>query len=369
MKTYLKLVFFLFINYNLFSQNTYYLEGTVGKSNIYMQITEYDNNYIEGNYFYQKSLKDIHLNGKYKDVYFTLYFGNDYGEEAFEEKFELEKINNKFTGKWVNKTGKTIPVSLKSINFTQYKKPIFKEFDDNLDLIKLNYLNFEQDSIQNYNNQQIIWYSESHCEAPFFRIGESFSTAKKNTINPILIDKHYEIALNQLSCSSPFSYNTGNGIEYSVSITFLNDNLLGYEIFSSYYCGGAHPDFGSEGNLINLHSGKKYELDEIIAFDTSVTKYSDDNFTLFSTYRNTYFAPILYELINLKQKFTQPEESEDYCDYTQLDIWNYPQWSFTEKGIEFTPVFPRVARNCEDTFLVEFESLKKYKHPNFPYNF
>ncbi|WP_130733491.1 hypothetical protein [Flavobacterium sp. J27] len=376
-----KILFFLLISWQIPAQNTYFLEGKLGKSIIYMEITEYDNNYIEGNYFYQTSLKDIRLNGKYNEDSYTLYFGNDYGEDFFEEKFELVKKESNFKGKWKNKAGKSINITLRTIDFDRFKKTFSTEIEEDLSLVKLNYLHFIQDSITIHKNQEIIWFKETHCEVPFFRLGNTFSEEIKNKINPILTSKHNKLVLNQLGCSSPFNYNTGTGIEYTTTLSYLTEDLLGFHIFSSYFCGGAHPDFGGEGNLIDLQTGKEFTLDEIIAFDTSVTVYSEKNFSRFAAYRNTYFAPKLFEIINLKENFETPkeekeeekeeenEEGEGFCNYTAITIWEFPEWNFTEKGIEFTPTFARFARNCQQPFLVEFEKIKTYKNPKFPYDF
>ena len=57
------------------------------------------------------------------------------------------------------------------------------------------------------------------------------------------------MAINQLSCSNYSAYNDAEGIDYSTSISYWDSNLLGFSNFSSYFCGGAHPDFGSTGYL------------------------------------------------------------------------------------------------------------------------
>lgn len=369
MKIYKQFLFLFLFGIPVFSQNTYLLEGTLGTATIFMEITEYENNYIEGNYFYQKSLKDIRLNGKFEETSYRLFFGNDYGEEEYQEKFELTKTKSEFSGQWKNKAGKTIAVRLNKIDFSKYKSFKNENSENNLDLVKLSLLNFTQDSISTYKNQEIIWLKETHCNAPFFRLGKTFSEETKKNINPVLVNIHEEMTLNQLSCSSPFSYNEGKGIDYSISIGYLDENLLGFQVFSSYFCGGAHPDFGGDGYLIDMHHGKRYDIDSIIAFDESVTSYGDENFEQFSTYRATFFAPKLFELINQKEKFGTANNEEDYCDYTEKEIWEFPQWNFTTKGIEFTPVFARVARSCEHPFLIDFKDLKPFKNTNFPYDF
>ena len=133
-------------------------------------------------------------------------------------------------------------------------------------------------------------------------------------------------------------------------------------------CGGAHPDFGSSGYLIDLNNGKQYGIDDILAFDKSVTGDKENNFDAFSKYRSTYFAPKLLAVLNSQEHFEKPKNDDDHCDYTNEEYWDFPSWNYTEKGIEFTPIFYRAARSCEESFLVPFEKLKKYKNPKFPYS-
>jgi hypothetical protein len=228
-------------------------------------------------------------------------------------------------------------------------------------------MEFKQDSVSKFHGKELIWYSEKHCYSPFFRLGNYFSEKSKSVINPILNTIQIQNSLAQLGCSSRFEYNTGDGIEYTVKINYLNENLLGFNIFSSWFCGGAHPDFGGQGYLLDLNNGKEYEIDDILAFDKTVTNEKQGGFDAYSAYRQNFFAPKIFELINNYTQLTNDAERD--CDYTDLEIWNFPSWNITEEGIEFTPSFYRAARACEDSFLVPFESLKQFKNPKFLYNF
>lgn len=350
-----------------FSQTSYYLEGKLGKSTIYMSLHDYDNK-LECRYFYQNSLKDIVLRGNRTKSVFEVAF-KDLSTEKTIEKFELTQLKNRhFKGFWMDEKGKKIAVELLPINFSKYSNPNFK-IDNKTDRIKLTFISFKQDSTSQYKGKEIIWYSEKHCNSPFFRVGDHFSEKTKSILNPILNQIHLQNTLYQLNCSSQFDYSEGSGIEHDISIDYLNENLIGFEIYRYWDCGGAHPDFGGSGYLIDLNNGTQYEIDDIIAFDPSVTTEEKNGFEAFSNYRNTFFAPKLLELINEKEHFEKPkDDSEDYCDYTETEYWNYPSWNFTEKGIQFTPHFYRAARSCEEPFLVPFEKLKKYKNNEFPYN-
>lgn len=369
-----KVFLFLFIMYSTISfcqDKIYYLEGTLGKSTIYMTLQVYksDNETnLNAVYFYKNSLKDIKLEAKLKDNNnYTFYFKPG---DIVTEKFYLKKSGNNFDGFWYDAKDKQLAVHLEPVNFDNYKSNLSIRFDDErLNLVKYKFLEFKKQKTTIYNNKEFVWYSEKHCDSDFFRLGNNFSEKNKTVINPILENIHIQTTLAQLNCSSSFEYSEGKGIEGRTTINFLNTNLLGFEMFSSYYCGGAHPDFGGSGYLIDLNNGKDYEIDDIIAFDKSVTTEEQSNFNNYSKYRSTYFAPKLLAVLNSEFHFEKPKnDDDDPCDYTNEEYWDFPSWSYTEKGIEFTPIFYRAARSCEESFLVPFEKLKKYKNPKFPYS-
>lgn len=373
-----KILLFLvvFQSFLVFSQDKiYYLEGTLAKSKIYMSINIFGSAAEDPNtnaiYFYQNSLKDIHLEGTKKNNVFTLIFKK---EDTIQEKFILKKVDNiNFEGTWSDAKGKSFPVKLTLIDFSNYKSTLPKDYydDEKLNLIKYKFLEFKKQKTTVYKNKEIVWYTEKHCNAPFFRLGDTFSEKNKNTVNPILEKIHIKNIIDQLNCSSDFNYNSGESITYDTSLTFLNNNLIGFKTSSEWYCGGAYPDNGTTGYLIDLNTGKNYEIDDIIAFDKSVTTEKESNFDSWVKYRKNYFAPKLYSIINSEQHFVKPKETdEEPCDLTNLDQWwGDETWVYTEKGIEFTPSFPHAMRACEETFLVQFEKLRKYKNPKFIYQF
>lgn len=371
------LLFFIFHSIIAFcqSQEDTYLEGTIAKSKIYMKIhifgsaTEEPN--ANGVYFYQNSLKDINFEGTQKNNVYTLVFKH---QDTILEKFVLKKVGNtNFEGTWSNRKGKSFPVKLSPIDFFNNKSTLPEDYagDEKFYLIKHKFLEFKKQKTTVYKNKQIFWYTEKHCDAPFFRLGDTFSEKSKNAVNPVLENIQIQNVISQLNCSSDWYYNTGGNIEYNTELTFLNSNLLGFKTSSSWYCGGAYPDNGTTGYLIDLNTGKNYEIDEIIAFDKSVTTEKESNFDTWVKYRENYFAPKLFALVNAEQHFVKPKDNEeDSCDMTDLDRWwGDETWVYTEKGIEFTPSFPHVIRACAETYLVPFQKLRKYRNPKFPYQF
>ncbi|MOA51998.1 hypothetical protein D3C78_1752160 [compost metagenome] len=39
--------------------------------------------------------------------------------------------------------------------------------------------------------------------------------------------------------------------------------------------------------------------------------------------------------------------AEVECAFSDPQLWDFPSWYFTAKGIYFDPIYPRVARACE----------------------
>lgn len=70
-RTQLLLFPFLLMVFPIFAMDSYHLEGTLGKSTIYMQFDDYTKDYpkeepriTDVRYFYASSLKDIPMEGK-----------------------------------------------------------------------------------------------------------------------------------------------------------------------------------------------------------------------------------------------------------------------------------------------------------------
>lgn len=358
MRSILLTIQLLILSTIVLAHKQYQLQGTIGTVSIYMNIDDYsddnpnDDRSLMGRYFYQSSLKDIVLWGNNKNNTYSLVVES--GVDEVSETFTLTRKGNSFEGKWVNSKGKMLPVVLTPIDIDNIKNPYANidyiekvKAEDSYNYARSSFVKLNRDSVSQMKDKSIIWFSEKHCDAPFFRLGNGFEKNQVAIINPVLDQIHFENILNQLSCSSSWNYSDGTGIEYTTSIDYLDNNLIGFEVFSSWFCGGAHPDFGGVGYLLDLNSGKSYDLKDIYEID----------------------AETIYKLINEQENFQKPASDDDYCDYTELEYWEYARWTISEDGVHFTPYFYRAARACEESFLVPFSKLRPYKEQDFPYNF
>lgn len=375
---------FLLCSLSVAAQKRYALEGKLGKHDILMFFSDYsetdgasnDPRMLDVCYFYKNSLKDIVLEGRREKNGFTFFFEDN---DTIFEKFTLtEKADLSLVGTWQGKNGKTLPVLLHPTSYTylseKYHWLDYDAADEPFSLAKAEWLSFRKDSSSIFKGKKIDWYTEVHCAAPMFRVADGYSKKELETINRKLERIHYQLAINQLGCAARYDYSDGKGMEISIELSYVDQNLFGFQINCFYFCGGAHPDVWHAGNLIDVHNGHEYELDEILAFDASVTTLKADKNGSFWTYRDAYFAPKLYALLDAQYHFKKPTVNadgleEDLCDYTELEYWSSVSWQYTPEGIFFIPYFYRAARSCEEPFLVSFDALRPFKNPKFPYRF
>jgi len=370
------------------ASDVYNLEGTLGKSKIYMRFEDYTGDYpdeelriLDVRYFYSSSLKDIVLEGTREGSTFTFYFELD--ETAFKEKFVINKdVKGNFSGTWQGSNGKTLkvllhPIQLKGIanNYDHLKLVQEYKQTNSFEYVRSSKLKFKTDSTTLFQGGKFRWLSETHCATFGFYLDSTFSQKTRDCVNPRLEEILVENAMNQLTCSSQWEYSSGTGIERSLSLNYLDKNLLSFTLFESWFCGGAHPDFGKSCYLLDLNTGKNYEFEELFAFDASSVVYdgTHDNFTQFNDYRSNFFAPKIVSLLLEQELISQDYNSEDDpCMelYNSPESWRYSDWEFTAEGIVFTPSVFRAARACEtETFLLPFSVLSKWKVNKFPYAF
>lgn len=336
---------------------------------------------LDVRYYYFSSLKDIVLEGRRNKNQFTFLFNEEGGK--FDEKFVLTKdAKGVFKGNWIHKFGKKLAVVLKPILVTAIKNPykfipfiaVYKNTDP-YEYMRSSKLTFKTDSISSYKGQTLRWVTETHGKCPGFYLDSSFSDATQQLINKKLEAINVENAMNQLSCATQWDYSDGGGIEMSFTLNYLDENLFSFSIWKSWFCGGAHPDFGFDSYLMDLHTGHEYALEELIAFDKSVVIYDEkaDNFTEYVAYQRDYFAPKILALLKEQGSvYADYNSEEDPCMelYNDPESWTFANWEFTEDGLRISCSVARAARACEtESFTIPFTKFISYKRSAFPYKF
>lgn len=357
-------IIFLFASYFLSAQEIVTLEGKIDKYPIVMEIQIYDSA-CSIKYFYTNQLKDILLEGTIDSKGKIKVTTNDRGDDNInKEQFELTKISSGYTGVWISDK-KRLKVNLKETGIEKYKNQHehlqkIKELSgtDTYNFIKTASFDFILDSTSINGNVQLSWYHEKYSGIIFPRIKNGYSIQVLEKINSVLLEKHLQESMYSLECSSAHDGEYYLTAEY----IFSNKDLLSMNISVGYYCGGAHPDFGSEGLNFDTQTGELLKLDNIFWFTN--TKPPEEGSSGWSDYRDTFSTKVveIFKKLYPGQMKSPVDDSEDYCDYSDEYVWRFPNWYFTDKGLYLGAVFARVARSCDspEWSVIPYKLLKKY---------
>jgi hypothetical protein len=352
-----------------------YWKGKVGHAQIYMELDcepskveakaykECENAGIR--YFYRSSLVDIMLTEPNKDKtssYEIKVQKTDYDDKV-QEEFKLHYHKDKLYGIWKNQK-KKLDVQLTRI-------PNLKDWED-FTKLRESFYRYKRDKIVKFKaNKELVLIREKYSNTLLFRLGNRFLSQSRNALNPILDKIQKKSSTFVLECVSALTY--GSGVEQiSGDIEYLSSNLLGYIEKSSYYCGGAHPDFYVIHQLYDLHTGKVYQLDDLIDFDKIPLKDKNSSDEI-DTIKAKKLRWLGFKAKNIPLKPNKKQEEEMGYDPYDLIFWQYIEWAYEKDGIRIYLNFPAYLRcyrgDKDESFFIPFEMLQQYKNNKFPYPF
>jgi len=371
-------IIFLAIAIKSNGQNSFVLEGTVGKYPIVMLLNEYDDN-VSVRYFYKKFRNDIELDGKIislKIVADKKGWDTKTKTDALIEQFTLQKsANGTWTGEWKDAKGTTLSVNLKMIDTSQYdfSKIPLSDFDNAAARVytkaRLAGLSFVNDSITRSGKYFLQWVHEPVSHIPSFNIIKGFGDEQLNRINAALHAQHLSIIDNKFSCSG--RHGEDGDYEYGINGFYLSDNFISVRASVFWICGGAHPGNGKEDFTIDTHTGKILELDDICWFTgKKPLQEKDDRWTDYVDKNGKAICKLLSDLYPNEMKKPKLASNDDYtCDYSSSAVWEFPSWHFTEKGLYLGATFPHVTHACDapEFSIIPYAVLKPYLTKEFKY--
>lgn len=287
-------------------------EGTIGQLDVFLELDlDYKDHSASATYFYKSQLKNITLEGVYENENLQL-------QERFSDKEELKEYfnliikNDTISGTYQN-DGQLLQVKL-------YKT------EKNTHEYILQKLEFVRDSVSSFHNKEIVWITEKYSEKSLFRLGNGFKSSQRKFVNHKLDSIHTNYAIIGLECS---------WADFNVEIELVSDQYLSFSVYSSIYCGGAHPSHNTEGYNFDLIN--EQELHQI-----------------------TDLYPNLNHYNVLKEKYGDDTDVELECDYftDNESTWEFYSWIMTDEGIVLTPSYPHAMTPCETGFLLTYKELE-----------
>lgn len=340
----MKIFFFVCVFLAPFVSIAQIYRGTIDKYPIIFEVSQERYNEYAARYYYLSTKQNIML---YRDVDDTTRLSTYPDQTQVREIFVLEANGKKLTGKWMHK-GKTLKVDLT-------KDETIKAFSDP----KFTGTKIKKIKDEKYDASTVLtWYKEPVTGIEGFQIKSSTKIKQLEKVNKLLREHHLGQAKSAVDCidGSP------RGGEYSVSmrLSYLDNNLMSVAWFTSYYCGGAHPDGGENAFTIDLTTLKELHLRDLYWLSNEPYKQVKDDYDM------PNYGEVWQELLNKQYPDQYPmeqPENEEGCTYSP-GVWAIAGWYLTPSGLYISSFFPRVAKNC-DTYngepFVSYKLLEKYR--------
>lgn len=322
-------------------------QGKVGRMPVVMTLDASSDGTVSGRYFYRKYRKDIPLSGKWEGKSLLLSEGWD-NSEPEKVAMRLERSGNGLRGEWVGKKPLSIVLTVVDGHAIEIPDPVLASWRqrDPYELLRLEGLSFKTNKSELFQGYGLQWLQEPQSNITLFRITSGLPAEQLGKLNNMLADSQWSEVASYFQCmSSPM----GGEFDQTVTPHLISPNLLSASIFTGYFCGGAHPDFGDSPLNINVATGEVLTLEDLLWVGSGAPVKFDKSYDpAESEYRNKLLAPWLvqeFQRLYPDEMTSDPEE----CNYADSSVWEVNSWYMTEKGIVFEPYFPRVARNCELT--------------------
>ncbi len=332
-------------------------EGMIGSAPVVMELTTSTDNTVTGRYFYTKHILDIALDGmKLADGHIQLGENQNYGDD---KRFDMDLYPNHdgYRGEWHGhdvKHPKNIAISLTPIQ-KKARQNVYQLSSDSTDYdqIRLAKLSLRQQNITHFGNYDLQWWLEPISKVSFFRVISGYPADTLTRINKALTTRQWQEVNSYFSCQLGGARNSGGDYDVTVTPRFINDKVLSSSVESSYYCGGAHPDFSDNPINIDVKTGQELQLEDVLWVGKTkrITLKRDANGQLTDF---DYATHILGPWINQTMTKLYPNEvgsdskKDEDCDYRDPELWQFPAFYFTPTGLHLSAYFARVARACDD---------------------
>lgn len=315
-------------------------EGTVGTAHIILTLSGSGND-VSGRYFYRTPRLDIDLSGGWH--------GNALGLESNTtgDHLALFRAGPNLTGTLTTAKSRRLPVNLHPAGAPS---PLPTDLPGKLSLYErwhLASLSFTPQQEETINGKTIRWYREGLSGIRLFRLENGYSAPAMTAINHALARNQWSYVSAWFGCTGMDG--TPGTDTAEAEKPWLGQGHVSYVWNASWSCAGtAHPDFGTEGHSFDVRTGRELKLDEVLRFGSAAPPPEDSD--AWYTYRGKTFAAGVVALLKRyhSAEMAPPKNGDDdECDYSDIDVWNFPGWALSAKGLWLGAYFARVKRACD----------------------
>lgn len=352
--------------------------GTLGKQAIVLELTPGEGAITAGRYFYVRHHRDIALSGKTaSDGHLQLREGWD--DDASGPLVTLERqAGGGWRGNWQDAKGKALPIVLAPAKVAPPAAdapPWLRQLyaSDRYGYLRLAGLKPQAGKRETFMGHTLQWWRVPDAGIAFFKILDGYPPTELARINQVLMDRMWQETGSYYDCL--FNHFNEGDYEQTVTPRLLTANLVSVSVFTSYYCGGAHPDFGDAAINLDAHTAQPLTLEDLLWVGKGKPLHyftdADDNpqpgsasFDAWSDYRGQALAPwLVRQWQRIYPQEMKSTGSEDDCGYDDPSVWQFVSWHMTPRGLFIGPSFARVARACEandDWSVLPWAAVRKH---------
>ncbi|MGY2277770.1 hypothetical protein ACW9H0_09075 [Pseudomonas monsensis] len=353
--------------------------GTLGKMPIVVELNTTQQDEVTGRYFYEKYHRDLELSGSLQDSTLNLVEGNNrYGDDKPLPTLKLEETANGWQGEWQSPQGKKLPVKLSEAKLpapTSATLPFVAALpnDEPYEYLRLQGLKLKPAKKENFMGYELQWWTEPETKISLFSVESGLSKDDQQRVNQQLLGRLWNEVISYHSCQ----LRGGENVEFmqQAEPKMISPAVVSLNISTSYYCGGAHPDFGDSPLNIDVKTGHPLSLEDVLWVGEGKPLLHAERDSLGDKPLSEAESDARYRYVSKElvpwviQQFTalyptemkKPAQDDD-CDFTDESIWGTTPWYFTDKGLYLGAYFARVQRSCDrpDWSILPYSVVKQH---------
>ncbi|WP_282386023.1 MULTISPECIES: hypothetical protein [unclassified Pseudomonas] len=353
--------------------------GTLGKMPIVVELNITQQDEVTGRYFYEKYHRDLPLSGALQNSTLTLTEGNNrYGDDKPLSTLELEETGSGWQGEWKSPQGKKLPVKLIEARLTAPTSSTLPfiaalPYSEPYEYLRLQGLKLKPAKKENFMGYDLQWWTEPETKISLFSVESGLSKDDQQRVNQQLLGRLWNEVISYHGCQ----LQGGENVEFmqQVQPKMISPAVVSLNISTSYYCGGAHPDFGDSPLNIDVKTGHPLSLEDVLWVGEGKPLLHAERDSLGDEPLSKYESNARYQYVSKElvpwviKQFTAlyPNEmktptGDDDCNFQDESIWGTSPWYFTEKGLYLGAYFARVQRSCDrpDWSILPYSLVKQH---------
>lgn len=320
--------------------------GTLGTAAVVVELDP-KGEPASGRYFYTRYLRDIALESSASAgaAGNTLRLQETAEGDAKPAEWTLDTSTaGELRGDWVGADGRRLPIRLTRFDAGKERDAERAKLlqDDPYEYLRSAKLRLDPGRVQTVGNYRLQWFQEPHTQVELFQVLSGYPDAVRQRINRVLRERHWQQVSDAMGCVAE----SNGDYQSTTTLRRIDANILSVSVFASYYCGGAHPDYGDSPINIDPRTGRALELEDVLWLGKGTPpRFDGPTEDAYFKYRDDTLGPWLASMMAKRH----PKDVEDMegCDYTDPEVWKFVSWYALDDGLYFGPSFARAARNCE----------------------